>query len=378
MKRQDNAVEILKIFAIALLLFALLGLYPSAEGRSARLNLSARAATLYVPEIDKFIYSNNSDQRLPMASTTKIMTALIALEECKGDEVVVIDDESVGIEGSSAYLRAGDELTMEELTYALLLQSANDAAVAIARHIGGSIEAFSDIMNERARALGLSDTHFENPHGLDSSEHYTTAHDLAKIAAAALENPKFKEIASTYKKSFVTEERSRTYVNHNKLLNMYDGCVGVKTGFTKKSGRCLVGAAERDGLTLISVTLDAPSDWADHKNMLDYGYERLEKISLAEPSEYEYEIPVIDGVADSVLVKNEELASLIREKGESDFESHVKLSRFVVAPVREGDILGEVIFTIDGRECARVNLLAAENVRKKESKNLWERITSLF
>ena len=378
MRRQDNAVEILKIFAIALLLFALLGLYPSAEGRSARLNLSARAATLYVPEIDKFIYSNNSDQRLPMASTTKIMTALIALEECQEDEVVVIDDESVGIEGSSAYLRAGDELTMEELAYALLLQSANDAAVAIARHIGGSTEAFADIMNERAKALGLSDTHFENPHGLDSSEHYTTAHDLAKIAAAALENPKFKEIASTYKKSFVTEERSRTYVNHNKLLNMYDGCVGVKTGFTKKSGRCLVGAAERDGLTLISVTLDAPSDWADHKNMLDYGYERLEKISFAEPSEYEYDIPVIDGVADSVLVKNEELASLIREKGGSDFESHVKLSRFVVAPVREGDILGEVIFTVDGKECARVNLLAAENVRKKESKNLWERITSLF
>ena len=378
MKRQDNAVEILKIFAIALLLFALLGLYPSAEGRSARLNLSARAATLYVPEIDRFIYSNNSDQRLPMASTTKIMTALIALEECEGDEVIVIDDESVGIEGSSAYLRAGDKLTMEELAYALLLQSANDAAVAIARHIGGSTEAFADIMNERAKALGLSDTHFENPHGLDSSEHYTTAHDLAKIAAAALKNPKFKEIASTYKKSFITEERSRTYVNHNKLLNMYDGCVGVKTGFTKKSGRCLVGAAERDGLTLISVTLDAPSDWADHKNMLDYGYERLEKISFAEPSEYEYDIPVIDGVADSVLVKNEELASLIREKGGSDFESHVKLSRFVVAPVREGDILGEVIFTIDGKECARVNLLAAENVRKKESKNLWERITSLF
>ena len=378
MKRQDNAVEILKIFAIALLLFALLGLYPSAEGRSARLNLSARAATLYVPEIDRFIYSNNSDQRLPMASTTKIMTALIALEECEGDEVIVIDDESVGIEGSSAYLRAGDKLTMEELAYALLLQSANDAAVAIARHIGGSTEAFADIMNERAQALGLSDTHFENPHGLDSSEHYTTAHDLAKIAAAALKNPKFKEIASTYKKSFITEERSRTYVNHNKLLNMYDGCVGVKTGFTKKSGRCLVGAAERDGLTLISVTLDAPSDWADHKNMLDYGYERLEKISFAEPSEYEYDIPVIDGVADSVLVKNEELASLIREKGGSDFESHVKLSRFVVAPVREGDILGEVIFTIDGKECARVNLLAAEDVRKKESKNLWERITSLF
>ena len=377
MKRQDNAVEILKIFAIALLLFSLLGLYPSAEGRSARFNLSARAAALYVPETDTFIYSKNLNERLPMASTTKIMTALIALEECKGDEVVVIDAESVGIEGSSAYLREGDRLTMEELTYALLLQSANDAAVAIARHIGGSIEDFADIMNERASALGLSDTHFENPHGLDSTEHYTTAHDLAKIAAAALENTKFREIASTYKKTFATEERSRTYVNHNKLLNMYAGCIGVKTGFTKKSGRCLVGAAERDGLTFVTVTLDAPSDWADHRTMLDYGYEMLEKISFAEPMEYEYNIPVIDGNADEILVRNTDSASLIRAREHREIETHVRLSRFAVAPVCEGDILGEIIFTIDGEVCARVNLVAATDVDKK-SKTIWERITSLF
>ncbi|MBE6532963.1 MAG: D-alanyl-D-alanine carboxypeptidase [Ruminococcaceae bacterium] len=378
MKRQDFWGEILKIFSIVLLLFSLLGLYPSAEGRSARFNTSARSATLYVPETDSFIYSKNQNERLPMASTTKIMTAMIALEECEGDEVVVIGGESVGIEGSSAYLREGDELTMEELTYALLLQSANDAAVAIAYHIGGSVEAFADMMNKRARDMGLSDTNFENPHGLDSSEHYTTAHDLAKIAAAALENPKFKEIASTYKKSFVTEERSRTYVNHNKLLNMYDGCIGVKTGFTKKSGRCLVGAAERDGLTFITVTLDAPSDWADHKAMLNYGYERLEKINLAEPSEYEYNIPVLDGESESVCVKNIDGANLIRERCDDGFESHVKLSRFAVAPIREGDILGEVIFTIGGKECARVNLVATESVNKKNSKTLWERITSLF
>ncbi len=378
MKRQDNFVGIVAVITVFLLMFSLLGLYPSAEAKSSHFNVSAKSAVLYVPEIDSFIYSKNSRERLPMASTTKIMTALIALEECEGDEVVKIDDSAIGVEGSSAYLRQGDELTMNELIYALLLQSANDAAVAIACHIGGDVEGFADIMNERAESMGLSNTRFENPHGLDSENHYTTAEDLAKIAGMALANPKFKEITSTYKMSFITEERSRTYVNHNKLLNMYDGCIGVKTGFTKKSGRCLVGAAERDGLTFVTVTLDAPSDWQDHKNMLDYGYETLEKISFAEPYEYEYEIPVLDAKCESLIVANEDGASLIREKGDGDFESHVKLSRFVVAPISEGDILGEVIFTIEGKEYARVNLMATESVAREKNKTLWGKISSLF
>ena len=378
MKRQDNTIGIIGVVAIFLMLFSLVGLYPSAEAKGTILGVSAKSAVLYVPETDEFIYSKNACERLPMASTTKIMTALIALEECVGSEVVRVDDSAIGVEGSSAYLRQGDELTMEELTYALLLQSANDAAVAIACHIGGSVDAFADIMNKRAESMGLTNTHFENPHGLDSKEHYTTAEDLAKIAATALKNPMFKEIASTYKKSFITEERSRTYVNHNKLLNTYDGCIGVKTGFTKKSGRCLVGAAERDGLTFVTVTLDAPCDWQDHKNMLDFGYARLEKICFAEPFEYEYEIPVLDGECKTVTVANKDAASMIRERGEADFESHVKLSRFVVAPINEGDILGEVIFTLEGEEYARVNLVAMQSIAKNENKTLWGKITSLF
>lgn len=378
MKRQDHSFGIFAIFVIFLLLFSLLGLYPSAQGKGTHFNVGARSAVLYVPETNVFLYSKNSRERLPMASTTKIMTALIALEECEGDEVVKVDDSAIGVEGSSAYLRNGDILTMEELTYALLLQSANDAAVAIACHIADDVESFANIMNERAESMGLTDTHFENPHGLDSENHYTTAEDLAKIASAALDNPKFKEITSTYKKSFITEERSRTYVNHNKLLGMYDGCIGVKTGFTKKSGRCLVGAAEREGLTFITVTLDAPNDWQDHKNMLDYGYDTLEKISFAEPYEYKYEIPVLDGERGTLIVANENTASLIREKCDLDFESHVKLSRFAVAPISKGDILGEVIFTTRGEECARVELVATESVTKKENKTIFGKITSLF
>ena len=378
MKRQDHYFGIVSIIAIFLLLFSLLGLYPSAETKGSSLNVSARSAVLYVPETNNFIYTKNSRERLPMASTTKIMTALIALEECDVNEIVKIDDSAIGIEGSSAYLRNGDELTMNELVYALLLQSANDAAVAIACHISGSVENFADIMNEYASKIGLVDTHFENPHGLDEKNHYTTAEDLAKLAAEALSNPQFKEITSTYKQSFITEERSRTYVNHNKLLNMYDGCIGVKTGFTTKSGRCLVGAAERDGLTFVTVTLDAPNDWQDHKNMLDMGYERMKKLVFASPFEYKYELPVLSGTSDRLTVTNDDGAYLICERLNSNFESHVRLSRFVIAPINAGDILGEVIFTIDGRACARVNLVAAENIASNENKTFFRKITSIF
>lgn len=366
------------ILLMAALIFSAMTVYAFGERKSKEINVSARSAVLYQPETDVFLYSKNADARLPMASTTKIMTALVALENSRADELVTVDERAVGTEGSSAYLKGGEVLTMEELTYALLLQSANDAAVAIACHVGGSIEGFSYMMNLRACELGLSDTHFTNPHGLDSDEHYTTAAELAKIAAEALKNPSFKKIASTYKRTFATEERSRTYVNHNKLLKMYDGCIGIKTGFTKKSGRCLVGAAERDGLTFVSVTLDAPSDWSDHKCMLDLGFDTLEKLTLSEADDHLYRIPLLEGATDSVSVSNPEGASLILEKGEHRVEEYVKLVRFTVAPVLKGDILGEIIYTVDGKEAARIPLVAAESVEKIKEKNFLDKLFSIF
>lgn len=366
------------ILLMAALIFSAMTIYAFGEKKSKDINVSARSATLYQPETDTFIYSKNADARLPMASTTKIMTALVALENSDPRELVTIDERAVGTEGSSAYLREGEVLTMEELTYALLLQSANDAAVAIACHVGGSVEGFADMMNIRAEELGLSDTHFKNPHGLDNEEHYTTAAELAKIAAEALKNETFRKITSTYKKTFSSEERSRTYVNHNKLLKMYDGCIGVKTGFTKKSGRCLVSAAERDGLTFISVTLDAPSDWNDHKCMLDLGFDTLERLTFAECRDHIYKIPLLDGVSESVSVYNPEGASLILEKGEHRVEEYIKLVRFTVAPVSDGEILGEIIYTVDGKEAARVPLVATESVEKTKEKGFFDRILSIF
>ncbi len=379
MYRRNNNFY-LSVILIAVLLFSFMTIYAASSTKASRrsLGISAKSAVLYEPESGVFLYEKNASERLPMASTTKIMTALVAIEHSDPSELVAIDDSAIGIEGSSAYLRKGDVLTMEELLYALMLGSANDAAVAIACHIGNGISGFSDMMNEKAAELGLSDTHFSNPHGLDDEEHYTTAHDLSLIAAAALKNETFKTISSTYKKSFVTDERSRTYVNHNKLLSMYDGSIGMKTGFTKKSGRCLVGAAEREGLTFITVTLNAPNDWQDHTEMLNLGFDTLEKITFAEANTHKYEVKVLDGVSESVSVTNTDSSSVIVKKGEHSTEAHVKLSRFVTAPIRSGDILGEVIYTLDGEIAGSVKLVAMETVDKKEEKGLFKKIFSIF
>ena len=376
--KRENINTYIAVLLLMVLLFSLLTITAFGEKSESGFLTSARSAALYLPEINNFIYSKNADARLPMASTTKIMTALVALENCDFSEIVEVDDSAIGVEGSSAYLRHGDALTMEELLYALLLQSANDAAVAIACHIGGDVEGFSALMNAKAEELGLTDTHFTNPHGLDSKEHYTTARELAIIAAEAMKNPDFRKIASTNKRTFSTEERVRTYVNHNKLLKLYEGCNGVKTGFTKRSGRCLVGAAERDGLSFISVTLDAPNDWSDHKKMLDFGFETYEKLTMCEPFDHIYKLPVIDGDGDSILVANCLGAEIIRERGDQEICKQVKLVRYCIAPIKRGDILGEIIYTEGGKELSRVPLVATESINKKKQSGFFSKILSIF
>ena len=355
----DNKNRALILLLILTLVFSLFTVYIYSEGLPG---VSAKSAALYEPETDSFLYTKEANRRLPMASTTKIMTALLALEQLSPNEPVTVDSRAVGIEGSSVYLTAGETMNAIDLVYAVLLQSANDAAAALAYKISNSIEGFAELMNERARALGLVDTNFTNPHGLDDKEHYTSAHDLALIAAAALKNEDFKTISSTYKKEIESSDKTRLVVNHNKMLKTYDGCIGVKTGFTKKSGRCLVSAAERDGLTMISVTIDAPDDWRDHKALLDYGYSLLEAKILATPGEFSYEIPILAGTSNFVRVSNVNGIKKIFKRGEGDIETHIKLSKYFAAPINKGDILGVVIFTKDGEEIAALDLVAEESV----------------
>ena len=361
-----------RIIVSLILLIFIFALFSVIVSSTDEIRLSARSASLYEPETRSFLYEKNADIKLPMASTTKIMTALVVLENSLSTDKVTVGKNAVGVEGSSLYLKEGETLSVENLLYGLMLRSANDAGVALAEAIGGSIEGFADMMNARAEKIGLKSTHFTNPHGLDNKEHYTTAKELAIISAEALKNEKFKEIVSTYKKEIVNGDgEKRLVVNHNKLLKLYDGAIGVKTGFTKKSGRCLVGAAERNGLTFISVTIDAPNDWNDHEKLFDYGYSHMEKRVLAKFGDFSYKIPVIDGNKNEITVENKDEFYKIMNISDQEIHSFVKMSRYVCAPVKEGDILGKVVFKQGNKVIGEINLYALENVDKVKKHRLF-------
>ena len=378
MKRKNDTLIYICIILITVLLFAMLSVYASATSKSTKSNIftkniSAKAATLYEPTSKKIIYSKNGEERLPMASTTKIMTAMVVVDNCNTKETVIIGPESVGVEGSSAYLSEGDEYTVLELLYALMLQSANDAATALAYFVAGGISEFSEMMNRKANDLGLENTHFTNPHGLDAEDHYTTSNDLAIMSAELLENEILREIVSTYKKTFTYDERTRTYINHNKLLRLYADAAGVKTGFTKRSGRCLVGAAERDGMTFISVTLDAPSDWSDHTALLDFAFDSYEKIQLTAKGDYLQNINVVGGDKESVYISAKENLEVIKEKETTDIEEIISLPKYLIAPIKEGETVGRVTYKVGGRDYT-VDLVALNEVNRKDENNIFLRI----
>lgn len=323
-------------------------------------SISARAAFLMESEDKLCLYEKNSEARLGEASTTKIMTALVVSEEMPLDSVVSVPPEAVGVEGSSAYLSAGELLSVRELLLALLLESANDAAVALAIVTAGSVEAFAELMNEKARELGLKDTHFTNPHGLYDEQHYTTARELALITAEALSSEELREIFATKSATIsrgVTKdtplgEGKRYLRNHNKMLSLYDGALGVKTGFTKKTGRCLVSAAEREGMTLICVTLGAPDDWNDHAALLDYGFASYARVVLYDEGELRIPYALTGGCEQYVAATNSEpLVMTLPRSSEADppalnleFPQH-----FEFAPVEAGALLGRATVSVKGR-----------------------------
>ena len=242
------------------------------DSRAAQLapppQVSAKSAALLDGTTGECLYEKNGDQRALIASTTKIMTGLLVCEAGDLDRTVTVPETAAGTEGSSMYLKSGETLTRRELLYGMMLHSGNDAALTLAISISGSEAAFVRQMNRRACALNLTQTHFANPHGLDSGENYSTALDLARLAQAALQNEQFRAVVST--KTITCA--GRTLTNHNKLLWRYDGCIGVKTGYTKHAGRILVSAAERNGQQLIAVTIADPDDWRDHAALLDHGF----------------------------------------------------------------------------------------------------------
>ena len=320
-------------------------------------SVSAKAAVLIDADTGRVMFEKNAEIRLPMASTTKIMTAIVALEHGDPDDTVTVTKGSVGVEGSSIYLEAEEKLSLRELLYALLLASANDAATAIALHISGSVEAFASLMNKKAELLGLKNTHFKNPHGLDAEGHFTTAYDLAKITAAALKNKTFAEIVSTYNYNISGKDGGRRYlVNHNKLLRGYEGCIGVKTGYTKADGRCLVSAARRDGMTLIAVTLSAPDDWRDHKAMLDYGFLHYESVKLCQQRESVISLPDVSKAGNEIECVAKTGIVLTLPRG-GEITQVIECPRFFWNTPKKGETVGRVIFYRNGKEIARTTLI---------------------
>lgn len=338
---------------------------------------SAASMALLEPESGSFLALHNADERRPMASTTKIMTALVVLETLPREQVITVPREAVGTEGSSIYLYEGERISVNTLLYALLLSSANDAAVALALAAGGSIEGFAAMMNEKAVQLGLSDTHFCNPHGLHDEAHYTTARDLARLCAAALKDERFAQIAATRRFTAPQEGTgaTRLFLNHNRLLRTYDGAIGGKTGFTKAAGRCLVSAARRNGLTLIAVTLSDPNDWRDHTALLDFGFSEYEGFCPETPS---ITLPVVGGSIGEVTLAPATTLSLILPTGHPEITCTAEHPRFLYGGFAEGEQKGRLVYHMGGEVIGEIPLVTKETCEPLRSPGLWERIFSIF
>ena len=333
--------------------------------------LSAEKAVLLDAVTGRMLYEKNSHSRSLIASTTKIMTALLICEQCNVLDRMRIPKEAVGIEGSSMYLQEGEILTLQDLLYGLMLRSGNDAAVALAIYCGGTVEGFAELMNDKARSLGMKDSHFVNPNGLDAPEHYATAADLAILAAYAMENPIFRQTVST--KSVTVGQRSLT--NHNKLLWRVEGADGVKTGYTKAAGRILVSSAVRDGRRLVGVTINAPDDWNDHADLMNDGFSRFQQKRIVSAGD-------VVGMVEIAGGQTEKAEILAAEDFEyalaADERAAIKLigPGFAYAPVVEGSHAGYGYICIDENSVGKIPLVYGKTVERTVEKKsgFWERM----
>lgn len=352
--------------------------------RAAGPEVSAQSAVVLTADTGAVLFEKDGHTPRPVASTTKIMTALLALEAAQeqGDPLVDITQEMVAVEGSSMGLQAGDSISLTGLAAGMLLASGNDAANAAALYLDGSLESFAARMNQRAAALGMEDTHFVTPSGLDGEDaqglgHLSTAYDMALLARAALEDQAFRQLCSSPSLAveFAEPVKRVTYTNHNKLLTQYPGCVGVKTGFTKEAGRCLVSAAERDGALLIAVTLNAPNDWQDHTALLDYGFSQVEPYQLA-GGDVRLTVPVVGSPEEAVSLRGSNGGEVTLPLGQgAQVERVVRVPKFLYAPVEAGEQVGEICWYLEGQLLGSAPLTAAGAAPLQEkAPSLWERL----
>lgn len=373
----------MKRIILALLSVALVAVFmPCAVGNAADIpDISAKAAVVISADTGEIIYGLNEDMKLPMASTTKIMTTLLCLESGGLDEEFVVDSDAIRVEGSSMGLQEGDIVTKYALCCGMLLPSGNDAANAAAVRIAGSIEAFADMMNERAQELGLTHTYFVTPSGLEGEGHGSSAYDMALLAREALKNETFRSICSCSEKKvcFGNPPYERYLKNTNKLLTMYDGVYGVKTGFTDEAGRCLVSVCERNGLDLICVTLNDRNDWNDHMALYDYGFQTARQLTVSAPADMSAETAGSDKARIALTTGGEPIHITVVSLEQDDIEFEIISAPFIYAPVLSGDPAAELSISANGREIRRVPLYAAEDAgylhKAKKHKGRLEKFT---
>ncbi len=332
--------------------------------------ISARSAVVLDAASGRILFEHDARTKRGMASTTKIMTALCALEYGDIEKTVTISKTASGVEGSSMYLVPDEKLTLSDLIYGLMLVSGNDAATAIAESVSGSVQNFAELMNQKAAEIGAFDTSFTNPHGLSDENHFTTAYDLAKITAYAMQNPLFCEIVSTKSKKLSQNEGGfpRHLVNHNKFLSMYESCIGVKTGFTKATGRCLVTAVEKNGLKLICVTLNDPDDWSDHKALYDNAYSDYTPHKIKNSGEIITTVSISRGEQPTAeLITQSDIYIPIRQGEETQIEISAEPFEELSAPIYAGDILGTLKVKIGNTDCGEFPLAANTDVPEKKT-----------
>lgn len=333
------------------------------------ISVSAKSAVVICMDTDEILYSKSATQKMPMASTTKIMTALLLAEQPDLSKKVKVTKQMVTVEGSSMGLLPGDTVSYRDLLYGMLLASGNDAANTTAYVLGGGIEGFAKMMNEKAKELELNNTSFVTPSGLDDKNHYTTAYDLARLASVALKNTAFYTACSSKQAIlyYGNPPYRRTLTNHNKLLGNYDGLIGVKTGFTKKSGRCLVTAAETDGKKVVAVTLNAPDDWNDHRTLLDYGLSKVKVVEF-ENDDITKTLPIISSDADLVRIKSEEISFCTALKSAKNITRNVILPKFIYTPISAGEVVGRVEYLLDSKVISTSKIYSVADLPIKNKK----------
>lgn len=342
-------------------------------------DVNALSAVLIDADTGRVLWGKNENEPMAMASTTKIMTAIIALENSDIQDKVTISKNATLAPPVKMHLQQGEELTLEQLLYALLMQSSNDAAVAIAEKVGGSVENFCLMMNKKAMELGCTDTEFVTPNGLDKGNHHSTAKDMALIGAYAIKNEEFIRISNTQNVSFTSNKKNYSIVNKNQLLNSYNGAIGIKTGFTGKAGHCFVGAAKRGNVTLVSVVLASgwgtagkAKKWSDTREILNYGFDNYKKYSIIGDNT---DICVDKAkVSKTVLEYKNSIELLLNENERNSIKFENSVPDMIEAPINEGDKIGIGKIYVGNEKVAEVDIIATENIEKHSLGNSFNKI----